>query len=84
MPIAVQPLILSQIVTSYFHQFLSTLSYPVSIAETHPLVAHEPNENSEGRNLRNRSSASSAPVAGTRLILLVAIEVSNNSILYNK
>ncbi|KAI5681077.1 hypothetical protein M9H77_02304 [Catharanthus roseus] len=84
MPIAVQPLILSQIVASYFHKYLSTLSYPVSIAETHPFVAHEPNENSGGRNLRNRSSTSSAPVAGTRSFLLVAIEVSNDSILYNK
>ncbi|KAI5658193.1 hypothetical protein M9H77_26986 [Catharanthus roseus] len=84
MPVAVQPLILSQIVVSYFHQYLSTLSYPVSITETHPLVAHEPNENSGGQNLRNRSSASSTLVAGTRLFLLVSIEVSNNSILYNK
>ncbi|KAI5674106.1 hypothetical protein M9H77_14470 [Catharanthus roseus] len=37
--------------------------------------------NSGGRNLRNRSSASSAPVAGTRSFLLVAIEVSNNSVI---
>ncbi|KAI5676675.1 hypothetical protein M9H77_07625 [Catharanthus roseus] len=34
-----------------------------------------------GRNLRNRSSASSASVAGTRSFLLVAIEVSNNSVI---
>ncbi|KAI5654859.1 hypothetical protein M9H77_32046 [Catharanthus roseus] len=99
---------------------LKSLGYLVSIAETHPLVAHEPNEvhgwffsvraskalshqsfaiprslkvanvtlrassylrNSGGRNLRNRSSASSAPVAGTRSFLLVAIEVSNNYVI---
>ncbi|KAI5660051.1 hypothetical protein M9H77_28844 [Catharanthus roseus] len=94
--------------------------YLVSIAETHPLVAHERNKvhgwflsirasealshqsfaiprslkaanitlrassylrNSGGRNLRNRSNASSAPVTGTRSFLLVAIEVSNNSVI---
>ncbi|KAI5672362.1 hypothetical protein M9H77_12726 [Catharanthus roseus] len=37
--------------------------------------------NSRGRNLRNRSSASSTPVTGTRSFLLVAIEVSNNSVI---
>ncbi|KAI5665263.1 hypothetical protein M9H77_24586 [Catharanthus roseus] len=100
--------------------FLKSLGYSVSIAETHPFVAHEPNEvhgwflsvralealshqsfaiprslkaanvtfrasaylrNSGGRNLRNRSSASSTPVAGTRSFLLVANEVSNNSVI---
>ncbi|KAI5675917.1 hypothetical protein M9H77_06867 [Catharanthus roseus] len=99
---------------------LKSLGYPVSIAETHPLIAHEPNEvhgwflsvraletlsyqsfailqslkaanvtlrassylrNSGGRNLRNRSSASFASVAGTRSFLLMAIEVSNNSVI---
>ncbi|KAI5667485.1 hypothetical protein M9H77_17338 [Catharanthus roseus] len=37
--------------------------------------------NSGARNLRNCSNASSAPVAGTRSFLLVAIGVSNNSVI---
>ncbi|KAI5662214.1 hypothetical protein M9H77_21537 [Catharanthus roseus] len=94
--------------------------YPVSIAETHPLVTHKPTEvhswflsaqasealshqsfaiprslkatnvtlraslylrNSGGRNFKNCSSASSAPVVGTRSFLLVVIEASNNSVI---